>query len=518
MFAKTRYVGLVALLCMLMISVFPAPAEACSCAGPFDLKQSINDSEAAFVGTLLDRRDAGKGEFGHESIYVFEVEEWVKGDLGDVIEVRSASGGAGCGFEFFDDDRIGAFLRLDNGELTGGLCSQVDADALLAAGKEPVMSRTGIGRLLVAHGWSSPMMTVLDTEGATVIELGPSNEPEPFTGTTDLVLCPGGEHALQLTSSQIDVWDLESFTVVATHDVISEDGTMWVRTVSCRTPDASSILAVAQSDSRSALYELVPVWQEILDLPGDTWQIGSSFVIAQMGHENDPVLVDISTGERITLHETPPGALQAIAVAPHPTDARLAMLETRFAEEGPVEATLFILDGQGTLLESFEVPWEAYSPTWLDDNRLMVQAYDFEDRQKTFGYVFDVSTGETKIIDGWDGSHVIADGSSVYGISGGDVITADLDLGSWERLVTLPTQTAGPVVLLENEPVVPAPDTTIATNTTVGPDRPVSTTVPPLVAPDFGVASKSSVAVQWLAGAALVGFVVGLFWLARRST
>lgn len=494
----------------LVAATYPLPARACSCMGHPDLRASIDESEAAFVGTLVERRDAGRGEFGGESIYVFEVEEWVKGDLGDVIEVRSASDGAACGFEFFDGERIGAFLRLERGELHGGLCTQVDADALLAAAHGPRVSTTGIGRLLVGHGWSSPKLTVVDEDGATVAELSPGEDVEPFTGTTELRACPGGERAVQLVGSDIVVWDLDSLEIAATHEAVSPDGSTWVTTLSCRDREASSILAVARSEDRASLIEIVPDWREIIEVFGETFHIGESFVITQAGHQSDPILVDMSNGEEIPLHETPAGALQGVDVAPHPSRPILAMLETRFPEGGPVESTLFVVDAGGETLQAFEIPWEAYSPTWLDEETLIVQAYDFDDWNRSFGYLFDSSGGDPVVLEGWNGSYPVATGDLLYAVSGGDVLMADLTGGEVSTLVTLATESAGPLVLLDD----PAPVTTTSTSE----PAPTSTpTVPPLVAPGAEPSDAPDLPLQWIAGIALAGFVLGLIWLARRT-
>ena len=112
------------------------PASACSCAGIGDLEMALAESQAAFVGTMIETRDPhGNDEFvdsGRDVVHVFEVEQWVKADLGDVIEVHSAADGASCGFEFwYEDDRVGAFLWEEGGFLHSGLCSQVDPNTLL---------------------------------------------------------------------------------------------------------------------------------------------------------------------------------------------------------------------------------------------------------------------------------------------------------------------------------------------------------------------------------------------------
>lgn len=126
----TRVFHLVILASFALLAIPQTPARACSCAGPFDLQTAIDESEAAFVGTLIEKRAS---DIEWEAIYVFEVEQWVKGHAGSVIEVRSGHDGAGCGFEFPADERIGAFIHIEGSDLHGGLCSQVDADALLAA-------------------------------------------------------------------------------------------------------------------------------------------------------------------------------------------------------------------------------------------------------------------------------------------------------------------------------------------------------------------------------------------------
>lgn len=155
------------LLAGLIAVAIPQPAHGCSCAGPGDLSDAIDNSEAAFVGTLVGKRDVGGGE----AIYTFEVEEWVKGDLGAVIEVRSASQGSACGFETHGE-RVGAFLRMERGHLTGGLCSQVAADSLLAAAHGPNLSTTGTGTVDTVPPLVAPDLGVDPDPGAGLRWLG----------------------------------------------------------------------------------------------------------------------------------------------------------------------------------------------------------------------------------------------------------------------------------------------------------------------------------------------------------
>ena len=204
------------------------PAEACSCASPGHLVDWVDQSEAVFVGTMVEKIEGVQDPFGGPgAIYVFEVETWVKGDLGDVIEVHSSADGAACGFEFWDQDmRTGAAISDENGVLNGGLCSQVDPDVLLAAMEGPTPSATGIPKLIVSNGWSSTRLTVLDEVGHHVTDLIPPVNESEFSGTQLIEACPGGDFVVQVTESHVVVWDTSSLAVATIHD-IGQSQTSW---------------------------------------------------------------------------------------------------------------------------------------------------------------------------------------------------------------------------------------------------------------------------------------------------
>lgn len=503
--------GTAAGLALALSPTLPLPARACSCAMPTDIQAWVDESEAAFVGTLIDRHDGLQGQFGQESIFVFEVEEWVKGDAGDVIEVRSASDGAACGFEFWEEDmRIGAVVYAENGQLHGGLCSQVDPDVLLAATGEPTVSSTGIGHLLVGGGWSSPRLTVIDETGGHVTSVTPPGVSLD-SGSGVLEACPGGRLAVQLTPTGAVVWDLEAVEVAATHEA-QLNPAEWLAAVSCRSEDASEIWGVIQTEFATMLVDLQSGDLLVEDLAGYSWRFGDGFVVTQTEGEDDPVLTILGTGEQVRLHETPVGENWSINVAAHPTGQSIALVETRFsAEEAPVEATLFILDISGEVVNQFEIPYETYSPVWLDDTRIAVNAYNFENWEESYGLVFDLNNGATHELEGWTPEYQVAHGNVLYGTVGGEVLKADLSTGEIESVVTLPTQSAGPLLLLDHGEPMPT--------TTTGPEIAPSTTtatVPPLVAPDLGLDDASTGYVQWVAGVTILGFIGVLVWLAVR--
>jgi len=109
----------------------PDCASACSCAA-VDAKRDLPRADAAFVGTLLFDTDASAS---NERTYVFAVERVVKGRLGSRVEIRSGADGASCGFEVGEAQRIGLLLDRDGDTWRSGLCSQVPAEELVAAGK-----------------------------------------------------------------------------------------------------------------------------------------------------------------------------------------------------------------------------------------------------------------------------------------------------------------------------------------------------------------------------------------------
>jgi hypothetical protein len=509
-FARLLVAGSV--IAIAVTPVFAAPVRACSCAVPSDIQSWVDESEAAFVGTLIEKVG---DDFAGEALYVFAVEEWVKGDLGEVIEVHSAANGAACGFEFWDpDQRIGAVIHEEGGELHGGLCSQIDPDVLLAAMRGPAPSATGLGHLLVGNGWSSTRLTVLDDTGAHVADISPPGL-EQDAGTQQLEVCPGGDLMLQLTPMEITVWELESLDVIAAHDLSGLDQTGWVEDISCRTADASSIYVLVSNDLHSRLLEVGPEMKTLTDLDGIAGEIGNEFVITQTDHEGDATWVDITTGEEIVLTETPTNDLRSISVATHPTERLIALVETDFNEDRPVEATLSIVDETGTRVEEFIIPWETYSPTWLDESRVAVKAHDFDDWEQSFGFVFDLSTGEGFEVEGWDAEHTVADGDRLYGVNGGTILTTDLSTVTVETLVTLASQSAGPIVLLDHAQRI-APTTTVVAE----PEGAVPpTTIPPLVAPESGRdVPGTGDAVRWIAGGSILGFLALLVWLARRPS
>lgn len=488
---------------------FVSPAEACSCAVPTDIVSWVDQSEAVFVGTLVDKRTAEGSEFGMEAIYVFEVETWVKGDLGEVVEVRSADNGAACGFEFWGEDmRIGAALRQIDGELHGNLCDQIDAEALLAAMKGPVISSTGLGHLVVAYGWASPKLAVIDREGGLVTELTPSTEVPEFVGTSHLDICPESRFMVQTLDLQMVVWDLSDMTVAATID-LAGDNLGWVSDVSCRDPEATTIWMVVSTELGSDLVEVVPTSDTLAQLPGSNGRIGDGFVIVTEDGLGSAVWFDVETGDSIVLAETAPDRIQAVYAEPHPTRDQAALLISDFDAAGPVGSTLSVVGPDGEVIQSVSVPIETYSPVWIDDRQVVVTGFDYEGDEQGFAFILDVETGTLKTIESWTGQFVVTDGATLYGATGGEIVAADLDTTVVTSLASLPTVSAGPLVVLTEAPRVDPPPP-------AQPETPEPTT-PPITIPEAGPEQTGNgFDARVVAIPVMVGFGALLIWMAVR--
>ncbi len=113
------------------------PAWACTCA-PLNARQTLAEADGAFVGELVARKDpvmpglvVGPGT----SVFTFRVTRPVKGDVGQFVQVESASDGAACGLEVTQGDRVGLFLTNEQNRWTSNLCHQVEPRALQRAAK-----------------------------------------------------------------------------------------------------------------------------------------------------------------------------------------------------------------------------------------------------------------------------------------------------------------------------------------------------------------------------------------------
>jgi hypothetical protein len=113
------------LLSLLLLLASSGAALACTCA-PLVLERDLPRADAAFVGTVLERRADGG-----EATLLFRVEQIYRGELESRVEVVTAPDGAACGLEADVGDRLGLLLERDGASWRSGLCSQVEPGAFL---------------------------------------------------------------------------------------------------------------------------------------------------------------------------------------------------------------------------------------------------------------------------------------------------------------------------------------------------------------------------------------------------
>lgn len=143
------------------------PAKGCSCADERDLREELRKADGAMVATFLESRS----EDGDQRlVHTMRVDEAVKGDLGETVEVHTSGDGAMCGFGGSPGQQIALFLRRNaEGAWSAGSCSIVDAGELReAAAALPEPDGRGTARLLAGGSWGEVSYVALDGRARTL--------------------------------------------------------------------------------------------------------------------------------------------------------------------------------------------------------------------------------------------------------------------------------------------------------------------------------------------------------------
>jgi hypothetical protein len=104
---------------------FAGDALACTCPGGLSVEERLASADAAFVGRLVAVRGTS---------YEFEVDQRVKGDLGERVAVRSGRDTAQCGLRrTAADEAVGVLLTRASGGWASSLCAQTTPGELLGS-------------------------------------------------------------------------------------------------------------------------------------------------------------------------------------------------------------------------------------------------------------------------------------------------------------------------------------------------------------------------------------------------
>jgi hypothetical protein len=234
------------------------PAAACSCALG-DARTRLARADGAFVGTFVEKREPAQAESSaDDAIYVFRVEQTVKGSLPETLEVVSPVSGASCGLEISPGDRIGLLLRRDGDSWRALLCDQVSPSELLAAAR-PLPAPNGKGRLafLVGGKLGGVRTFGLDAQGRTLAYGRGRGE------TWLLSTCPGARRVVEYASGQtvnharlLAVRELRTFRIVRERRYRPQRNG-WVAGLSCLSADGSRVAIFETAEVPTALARVV---------------------------------------------------------------------------------------------------------------------------------------------------------------------------------------------------------------------------------------------------------------------
>lgn len=482
-----RFAALVLIISAIVVVGPAGEAEACSCA-LLDPAQMLEDSEAAFVGTLVEAPAEPIAAGGFEGVWVFAVEEWVKGDLGPQIGVHSPLDGAACGLEMVEGQRAGVFLHNESGHPASNLCSVTTPDALLSADRPLVVDGSGPPVFLLAAETGRARLATLDPAGR-LLAVAAGEEP-----IWSVSVCPGSRRLVEATANGITVREVATLEAVDESTADPPPEQVW-----CVQEEAREILALfpIEDGRRMRLQRLGD--SEPLYVGEYHSVVTGPDAVALPHPEGNVELIRFADGQT----QTVPTGAEPGAVDFSPDGDRLLVTETHHDSTGHYTTIARIHD-----VDSGEQLWQSdpLADTevtgWLDDRTLAAAHYPVEaDRPREF--IIDIETGETTETDlaGWEffttaGGVASTENGHLYVKVEGEPAT---------RLASLPSPNHRLVAVLDRAAAIEIPATT----------RPAPSSTPQ-AAPGAGTAAIPSVVAVGLA-AAVVAVGTAVVFRRRRT-
>ncbi len=491
-----RALGAVLLVSSLLVVVGPAGrAEACSCALA-DPATMLEESDAAFVGTLTERPAEPNSPDGFSGVFVFEVEQWVKGDLGPQVGVHSALDGAACGLEMNVGEKAGIFLHNDNGRPSGGLCSVTSPEALLAADQPLVFDGAGPPVFLVAAETGRTRIATLDAAGRLLAAVS----DDRFGWSVSV--CPEEDRVVDVAEGEITVREVETLDEVRKAEAPPEGR---VEQAWCLDPGGDRILAQVWNESGGAPRLMVLGDPEPIHVgETDHLDVTTEYVLVAGTATNGAVeLVRIADGEtRRLARGGEPGRAEF-----SPDGRHVLVAEPDFTgDDGGWATGLTVYDvgsGRATWTRAPMADLEVYG--WIDDTRIAGAIYPV-DADFPRNVAIDITDDSVTDLglEGWGHTPV---GDALVAVRDGRllVLTAGGEVGT---VAALPTPGHRLVAVLDDS-VTP----TISETTTTAPSDGES----PTTQPQAAIAGDMALPVGWLVGgAAVVAGLAGIALVRRR--
>lgn len=419
----------------IVIGVIARPAGACSCAGILDVRATVAEVDAAFVGTLTA---VGPGPRRGLSFYTFEVEQVVKGSLPGEVRVESSSSGASCGLEVLQGEPVGLLLGGQPGAWASNLCWQIEPERLLLA-LEPLPHPDGTDppAFVVGGSFGAARLVLLDASGRT-LAYGRGG------GDTLMVsVCPGGDLAVELVQDGVRspylvaVRDLATMAVVretkVTGDLVGARGTpgLDVGGVSCRDARAQEILAVVtewpQGSGRTHLLAVGGTDpRHLVEVDAQWARFAADRVLLDHGPHAATVTalseLDLGSLEVRRIGRLPAATWQA---TPSPDGTMIAGV---IVPEEPAPTKVFVMEAGTSPGQAMTVPVEPGSYgeiRWLDDGTF---AYFPRWSSDEIVRVYDAALRLVGTVHGWSARPVV-DGPFAFGMQGFSLVFAPVPGG-----------------------------------------------------------------------------------------
>lgn len=426
-------------------------AEACSCA-MLDPAAMLEDSAGAFVGTLVERPTEPNSPDGFTGIWVFEVEQWEKGDLGPKVGVHSALDGGACGFEMTEGERAGVFLYNDNGRPTSGLCSVTSPEALLAATRPLVLDGTGPPVFLIAADSGRARIATLGAAGRLLSAVG----DDRFGWSVSL--CPGGTRLVEVAEGEVTLRHVADLSAV---DVIPPPAAGRAEQVWCLDGEGGELVAqVWAEDGSSSRFELLGDGRIVYDGEPAMFDVAGGRLAVAAGNGSIEI-IHILTGTSVGLApDNQPGRLDLSE-----DGNRLLVSRAEFPpQDGFVTVAGVYNTGTGEMEFNTGPLADVEIYGWLDQDRLIAAHYP-ADADLPTPLVIDTTTGQITETAAPD-LPTAAIGDAIVSVGEGRLYVTEPDSDPVE-LAILPTPGHRLVTVIDDQaqieiPTRPPPATTEA--------------------------------------------------------
>jgi hypothetical protein len=413
-----------------MLLVSANGASACSCAIG-DPRDRLAEVDAAFVGTLVEKKVLESTR----TVNTFRVEEALKGELGETVDVHS---GSACGLEVRKRATVGIFLTQSAGSWRSGLCDQVDPDDLRAAAAPPPEPQgTGPIAMLVGGSFGDARVLAVDIAGRTV-GYGRGNGAVFY-----LSVCPGSQRAVEIVDGErLAVRNLGSLHVERER-ALPFGRLRKPVAVLCRDRAAGDVLVFStnhKEPERSArLLHVTPSGVRTLwkGTALGAWLGRCSAYLVTGTSPNEIVRLDFDSGRTRLLRSVPRGIYGSLAPSPD---------GTMLAAVAPSRVVLLDLNARPARVRTVRSGAGAAEVVWIDDGRLAWLPKDGEDADAR---VYDTDLRPLSRFGGWGAADSVLLGHDAFGLGPlGEVLTAPLPHGPVRAVQRLPSPEVYVIVAL----------------------------------------------------------------------